>query len=76
MNKHGDHDASCLCCKHCKFEPEPPGYSSYTPGESAHFYCYKNHFPNTHPEYDDADITVRFRLAETCEDFAQRENRH
>lgn len=45
LNIHGDHIASCLCCRNLLIEDSTPEYSEYTPGDSARIECTKDVFP-------------------------------
>lgn len=65
INKHGDHEASCLCCDNLSMVYDA-GYSNYTPGEGAQFSCDVDCF------YDTGDISCVHDMARTCPKFKPR----
>lgn len=74
MNTHNDHDATCLCCKHCYISFGEPHYSSWTPGNPGTLQCAKKHF-------GDHDIyALRFKAhdlmmkGQDCPDFQGKES--
>lgn len=72
MRMHGDHPATCLCCKHLVLGDADHGYSDVTPGNGATIVCLKGYF--NHDEFDmtAAMEAVMSRAAE-CEDYEGRE---
>lgn len=62
INMHGDHVASCLCCKFLNMGYEGD-YSDVTPGEGEYCHCLKNHF------WDLQDHHQLVILDPTCPDF-------
>jgi len=42
-NRHGDHDASCLCCRRLEVDMGWAG-TDVTPGDPADFSCMKGHW--------------------------------
>ena len=77
MNRHGDHDATCYCCKNVYMEYEGD-WSELTPGEGFEFGCHKKHF---HYGDENLDMSRDFShiihkvmtLAQECRDFTGRE---
>lgn len=66
MNRHGDHVATCLCCKNLFFRHEV--YSTLS-GDCMELGCKKGHW-GTDPFYmQDYPSEVKCGLAATCKDF-------
>lgn len=70
MNKHDDHDASCLCCKHLAWDSGFPG-SEVTPADGGYYTCAKKHFDYAWPDMHE-NMHREMRRALTCEDFEPR----
>lgn len=78
MNYHGDHKATCYCCKHVYMEYEHD-YSDVTPGAGFEFGCYRGHFVYGQSHLDKcynlaATLHQVMTLAQECQDFEARED--
>lgn len=68
-NTHGDHIASCLCCRKCKWQGGPP-YSSWTGPGTAGLTCEAGHFGKFDHEGNRKECFTA--LAVECGDFDPR----
>ena len=71
---HGNHEATCLCCRHFRLYLGTGDFSDVTPGDDAEFFCSKGHFHfQTDDEniglFDEHDVT---RKAQSCDDYVGR----
>ena len=78
MNFHGDHKATCYCCKHVYMQYEGD-YSDVTPGAGFEFGCCCGHFAYGQSDLSERhnfDITLHkvMTLAQECSDFEVRED--
>lgn len=67
VNMHGNHEATCLCCKHLNMGYEGD-YSDMTPGEGWYAGCGKSHFYLSGSDVD-TDVHEVWIKGRTCIDF-------
>lgn len=64
MKMHGDHIATCICCKHIYFF-EGSMYSDVSPGDGTEFACLRDRFITNIV----AGLHDTMKTAQTCPDF-------
>jgi hypothetical protein len=69
MNMHGDHVASCLCCRWLNFDYESD-WSEVTPGMGDYCECKKKHFVRMSMS---EDLHLLHVYAPECPDFQARD---
>lgn len=73
INMHGDHEASCLCCKFAYYDEGSPGYSEMTPGSPAELYCIKGVW--SFSSLNKFSLDTMHDAAKTCKHFSARESK-
>ena len=69
-NKHGDHEATCLCCKHVDISGIDTSYSEWTPGIGTEYRCAKGHYELiTEYSFDDEKRHNLLLTGKFCPDF-------
>jgi hypothetical protein len=68
MNMHGDHVATCLCCKWLDMGYEGD-WSEVTPGRGWYCDCRKRHFYGL----DESELHMLHEYAPNCPDFLPKE---
>lgn len=70
---HGDHVATCLCCRHLDNSYEGD-LSDVTPGDGFRWECLKNHFSSVGGRnyIDDEELHDAFTRGAECPDFEGR----
>ena len=68
VNHHEDHEATCLCCAHCK-SGDDPGWSSVSPGMGPYISCGQQIFTMVGP----ASFHETIHTARTCDEFKERQ---
>jgi hypothetical protein len=68
INMHGNHEATCLCCKHFDIGYEGD-YSDMTPGAGWYARCGKGHFYLNNSDAEDGDMHEEWGRGRTCPDF-------
>ena len=73
-NKHKDHVASCLCCKHLWVWDEESGYSEYTPGSPAGIECNKKEFKPLDFTWLTSELKKLHDRGKTCKSFEGKDD--
>lgn len=72
-NRHGNHDASCLCCELLDLSYEAD-LSDVTPGSGFACECLAGHFDTW--DFQEQGQHLLFEKAEFCADFAPKKQPH
>lgn len=70
MNRHGDHVASCLCCKQLAWDSGFPG-SEITPADGGFYKCKVMRFEYAFPGNGES-LHRELKRAQECTDFEER----